>query len=188
MSEELKTALELVDRWQGESVMGLPAEQALTACIILGREVRAKDAELARLRGVVEALKNADNEFVRIWGLSVCRCKKWSSAGERLECFHLLAARGHTDAEAALPSPAEAVNGPKHHACDLLQLLDSDRAETGENCAECLTLVAKLAKYKSALAAEAGEKACVHPSFNDGYCDSCGAPAAPSDAKAGERP
>jgi hypothetical protein len=46
-SPEVMEALALSDRWQGESVAGLPAESALTAAIILVRALRAAQVEIA---------------------------------------------------------------------------------------------------------------------------------------------
>jgi hypothetical protein len=124
-------------------------------------EIAAKDAELARLRGVVEAARDISECPITPDTATYNQGKGIDSAPphQAVVMVHCSWTRWKalTASLRALPSPAEAVNGSKHHACDLLPLLDSDRAEAGENCAECLTIVAKLAKYESA-PAEAGEK------------------------------
>ena len=63
------------------------------------------DKPSTRDEALMDALRWADDEFVRIWSMSTCRCRKLSTAGEDLECFHTLAARAHRHAEAALTTP-----------------------------------------------------------------------------------
>jgi hypothetical protein len=157
MSEELKTALELVDRWQGESVMGLPAEQALTACIILGREVRAKDAELARLRGVVEAARKTLDLVVKYF--EDIPPSEW-----RVPTGLWDEAEQARDALAALPSPAEA----------------------GEKVTPAAPLVRCWACGRDAEKCAIGSAGCCCSDCDHCPRPSYTTPAAPSDAKARE--
>jgi hypothetical protein len=111
-------------------------------------ELAAKDAELARLRGVVEHY-----------------CVEGSC---------------EVSFEVAFPKCAKPIMWKDWMRGHYYYWCDDHKPKNAE------PLLANQALASLPSPAEAGEKACVHPSFNDDYCDSCGAPAAPSDAKAGE--
>jgi len=66
--DDIDQSFNLVARWKGESVTGLPAESALTACIVLGREVERLRAAFERANDTINGLvgklseANADRE------------------------------------------------------------------------------------------------------------------------------
>jgi hypothetical protein len=132
-------------------------------------ELAAKDAELARLRGVVEDYE----ESYRATMSETCDGKD-----DRVHCT-------------CVPDLRRGIAAARAKALlDVIHLLAPDGEASSEHEREVLDEISRWRTASLPSPAEAGEKPCRHCGFDKGHNPFCPTvpflPAAPSDAKAGE--
>jgi hypothetical protein len=142
-----------------------PLQESYQEYAKLEKKLAAKDAELARLRGVEKVLRKA-RAFVG--GL---RGSQFASEQQHTEAYAVIHAIDN--ALAALPSPAEA--GEKADDCAV-----TERATAGKEVLRPVSAEDWPWRRRASNAAR--------PTARTGARSSASSPPAPSDAKAGERP